>query len=509
MINTTIERLSEIKENYEGCLLAYGHFTVIHPGHIRYLRHCRDISERLVVAIMGDNQWGEDSRKRYKYNELERSESVALLGIADNIVVLSNEDLSEAIRVLRPSTVVLGTEYRVGRLGQNTLDALREVNSRLQFHAGETTSDSAYLLEETEDTLKTKKMELFRDTCKANQLDKDYLARLVDGLKDARLIVLGDTVVDQYTACEALGMSAEAPVIVVREQKSKNFVGAAGVVAAHIQNLGASCKFISVVGKDDTAEVVREWVKTSEIEAVLVTDDTRPTTFKKRYLVEQQKLFRVSRLEEGDISEDIENQIIESLERFAADADAIVISDFVYGVLTKRVLARVYELANKHGLLLFGDLQCSSQVGDIKKYGDFTLLCPNEKELRIAMQDTSSGLETLSRAFIEETRCKNLLLKLSAEGFIGYEHNSSGEIQSVAYPALSVNPLDVAGAGDAVLAVMACGLSSGLSMAEAGALGACMASLAVEQVGNGPISCIRLKERLLEVLNEVGPEWER
>ena len=136
-------------------------------------------------------------------------------------------------------------------------------------------------------------------------------------------------------------------------------------------------------------------------------------------------------------------------------AQAVVLSDFVYGVITPRVLEVVQDLAKKHGLLLFGDVQCSSQVGSITKFRDFSLLCPNERELRLALQDKDSGLESLSQQLIATTNCERLLVKLAAEGFIAYDRVEDGRIVSQPFPALSVNPLDVAGAGDSVLAVMA------------------------------------------------------
>ena len=95
------------------------------------------------------------------------------------------------------------------------------------------------------------------------------------------MIVLGDTIVDQYAACEAIGMSAEAPVVVVRELEHKNFIGGAAVVAAHISALGAKCDFVSVVGADDTAEIVRKELAIQGIGDGLSIDKSRPTTIQK------------------------------------------------------------------------------------------------------------------------------------------------------------------------------------------------------------------------------------
>ena len=193
------------------------------------------------------------------------------------------------------------------------------------------------------------------------------------------MIVLGDTIVDQYAACEAIGMSAEAPVVVVREPARCNFIAAA-VVAAHIRALGAHCDLVSVVGNDSTANLVQQELKDQTIGDFLVRDPSRPTTFKKRYVVENQKLFRVSRLEQHNLDATIEEQVIERLERLAPQSHGIVVSDFVYGVVTPRVLEVVQRLAQRHNLLFFGDLQCSSQVGTISCFQTFHL-CPNEREL--------------------------------------------------------------------------------------------------------------------------------
>ena len=147
------------------------------------------------------------------------------------------------------------------------------------------------------------------------------------------MVVVGDTIIDQYSACEALGMSAEAPVVVVKELENKNFIGGAAIVASHIKELGAKCHFLSVVGSDATAQYAREQLTKRGINQNLFEDPTRPTTFKKRYLVDNQKLFRVSRLEDHQISEEIEKMIIDTLDQLAPKVNGIVVSDFSYGLL--------------------------------------------------------------------------------------------------------------------------------------------------------------------------------
>lgn len=480
---------------YSGCTLTYGHFSTIHPGHVRYLKHAKGLGKELVVALIGDN-----SKRDYPFSQKERAEALGLLGIADAILLLDSDELDIVVGRLRPSTLVLGNEFKEKQEIQSLLALQVNQGGAIQFHAGEVQYATADLLGGSERDIRGERRERLKEACRRQKVQSWRLLESIKEWEGTRLIVLGDVIVDQYAACEALGMSAEAPVVVVRELERKNFVGGAGVVAAHIRALGAQCNLVSVVGADSTAEIVKEELHYQGVESALIVDSSRPTTFKKRYVVENQKLFRVSRLENHNLDSAIEELIIRELRSLAKGADGLVISDFVYGVVTPRILEVIQELASMHDLMLFGDLQCSSQVGSVTRFNDFSLLCPNEREARLALQDRDTGLEQLSQMMLEQTRCERLVMKLGSEGFIAYDNNGDGTYNSQAFPALSVNPLDVAGAGDSLLAVFATGLASKQAMMDTAALACCMAALAVETMGNTPISAYTLQESLREIL---------
>ena len=177
-----------------------------------------------------------------------------------------------------------------------------------------------------------------------------------------------------------------------------------------------------------------------------------------------------------------------------------MVSDFVYGVITEKILKELKIIANEKNIPLFGDIQCSSQIGSVTKFKGFSLLTPNEREARIALRDKDSGLEKLSQKLIEITHCQKLIMKLGAEGFIAYDNTDSSRVVSQPFPALSVNPLDVSGAGDSMLAVMSLGLSSKEEFMKIAALASCISSIAVETMGNIPISVNKLKDKLKEMI---------
>ena len=145
-------------EYLKGCVLGYGHFTTIHPGHIRYLQHAKDQGDTLVVALIGDN----DQHSTYPFNQNERANALSLLGIADVIVNLNGDDLHEAISILEPSILVLGTEFQQDDNLQSSRDLIKKQGGNVQFHAGDVKYANVDLLGSSEGLVKERRRQMYR-----------------------------------------------------------------------------------------------------------------------------------------------------------------------------------------------------------------------------------------------------------------------------------------------------------------------------------------------------------
>jgi bifunctional ADP-heptose synthase (sugar kinase/adenylyltransferase) len=136
--------------------------------------------------------------------------------------------------------------------------------------------------------------------------------------------------------------------------------------------------------------------------------------------------------------------LVEKIWELAASTDAIIVSDFVYGVITPTIVEELVELAKQNNIPLLGDLQCSSQIGNVTKFNEFFLICPTEREARIALSNHDDGIEYIANLLMEKTHCRNLIVKLGAEGLIVYsKDNSSNFIHRQHFPSLSATPVDV------------------------------------------------------------------
>ncbi|MBF0276090.1 MAG: ADP-heptose synthase, partial [Nitrospinae bacterium] len=184
----------------------------------------------------------------------------------------------------------------------------------------------------------------------------------------------------------------------------------------------------------------------------------------------------------------------------------VIIGDFVYGVITKNILDEIIKAAKKHNVKLFGDLQCSSQVGNVSKFRDFNLITPTEREARIALGDTENGLEKIGQDLIGVTNSQNLMITLAENGMVAFQRDQSDKdyITSQFFPALVTNPIDVAGAGDSLLSALSLSLCVENNLMLASIIGSCIAAISVNRVGNIPVKLSELEDYLHHLGKVVG-----
>ena len=489
---------SEQRIHLTNVTLCFGRFDVVHPGHLRYFRKAREYGMSLVVALEGDAEIQVSEESAF-FQDKDRADAVITLDLVDAVVILDSGDLKELVRLIQPLSLVLGREFESQRFSV-VAEAVHQANQqqvRVIFTAGETHYATAGFLYGSQHEHDRNRWLQFNSTLSSQQIyPRMLLKRFVEG-SAPRILVLGDSIIDRYVACDPIGMSNEAPVVVVKELENRDFVGGGAIVAAHVAALGGDCTYISVVGRDSEAELINSELSNYGVTTQLIEDTSRPTTHKIRYMVDNQKLFRVSRLKDHSVPKTIEKKMVAQIWALAPSLDGILVCDFVYGIITPSVIENLQQVSQRYGVPLFGDLQCSSQIGNVSKFRNYMLLCPTEREARIAMDNRDDGIEVVANALMRKTNALNLVIKLGAQGLICYERRDQGDdIVRRHFPALSANPLDVAGAGDSLLATTSVALTKGLSLLEGVALGTCTAAIAVETIGNLPIHLEQIEEYL-------------
>ena len=462
-------------------VLVTGNFNVLHPGHIRLLKFAKTCAETLIVGVFSDELAGD----AVDVAQDLRHESVASIDIVDKSFLISSS-LSDFISSERPDVIVKGKEYE----GQDNPEAelIERYGGELIFSSGEIgfsgnqNSEDGFSIQPTT-------QRLIRSFSNRHQISTDSLINIVGQFSTLKVCILGDVIIDQYIDCFPLGMSQEEPTLVVSPQETKDFLGGAGIVASHAAQLGASVRFLSIAGHDQTRDFAASELDRFGVDYSFIVDSARPTTLKQRFRSHGKSLLRVSTLSQQAISDHLQRIILSEFEQIAEDIDVLVFSDFNYGCLPQPLVDRVIEICKHHQVMISADSQSSSQFGDVSRFKGADLITPTEREARLALQNYDDGLVVLADKLMAKTSAQNILLKLGSDGMIAQLAQKQELMpHTERLDALNPNPVDVSGAGDSVLITASLALAAGANLWQASLLGSIAAFIQVGRVGNIPIT---------------------
>ena len=302
--------------------------------------------------------------------------------------------------------------------------------------------------------------------------------RLVAGFSGADILVIGDAMLDRFIAGRVTRISPEAPVPVVTFDHETHRIGGAANVAHNVTALGGTAALLAVSGQDDAAAALMQACRDAGIALSFLTDPSRPTTTKVRIVTERnQQVARIDYENDGEISAALEAQVVASIERLAARASAVIVSDYLKGCVTKRVMDAAARSAAKHAIPLLVD----PKIPHIDYYAGATVVTPNHHEaetathMRVRSTDDAS---VAARAFRERVRCEAVLMTRGDQGMWLLTKDQEGEL-----PASAREVADVTGAGDTVIATMALAMASGATVVEAARLANEAAGVAVGKFG--------------------------
>lgn len=477
--------MSKMKKNKKIKVFVYGDFNILHPGHLRLLKFAKESGDYLTVGVNSNNRVTVSNI----LDEKIRLESVRATLFVDEAFIL-NESPSDYIKREKPDIVVKGKEHE--NLYNEEVEILKSYNGRLIFTSGEIGFSAFDMLNENSD-INYHNIKHHYSFLERHNITKQRFLELLDNFKKLTILVIGDSIVDEYITCNPVGMSQETPTIVVTPVHSKKFIGGSSIVAAHAKKMGAKVFYISVVGDDDNHKFIKENLDKINVQSSLIIDPTRPTTLKQRFRANNQVLLRVNHVKQHKISKEIEKDIIKIINQLIDNIDLVVFSDFSYGVLTKRIIDFITEKSLEKNIAMVADSQSSSQIGDISKFKKMALVTPTEKEIRLSLNDFESGLVVLSSKLYQKSSPKFIFTTLANDGLMIYNAYDKNDILTDMIPALNSNPKDVSGAGDSLFICSSMALCAGGNVWESAYLGSMAAAIQVGRIGNIPIDIEQIK----------------
>ena len=305
--------------------------------------------------------------------------------------------------------------------------------------------------------------------------------------QQARLLVIGDVMLDRYWHGAASRISPEAPVPVVQVGTQEDRPGGAGNVALNIAALGSAATLIGVVGKDDNAQDLESRLTAAGVYCEFLKSEDKPTITKLRVISQHQQLIRL------DFEEKFDEQDIADLQSLATsllpNAQALVLSDYAKGALQD--VPALIKLARVQNIPIIVDPKGS----DFEKYRGSTLITPNLNEFESVVGPCASEEELVSKGLklMSDLELQAMLITRGEHGMTLLRP----DLEELHLPARAREVFDVTGAGDTVISVLASSLAAGDNLAEATAIANLAAGLVVGKLGTAAISGPELRRAIL------------
>jgi rfaE bifunctional protein nucleotidyltransferase chain/domain len=477
-----IDTARRLRADGERIVHCHGVYDLLHIGHIKHLEAARRLGDVLLVTITPD-RFVNKGPHRPAFTELLRVQALAALECVDYVAVNQFPTAVEVIGALKPAFYVKGAVKGDGPRDHS--DAIVHEEQAVKAAGGqfllteEETYSSTTLINRFLDVL-TPEAKTFLASFRARYSPTDVIGHL-QAMRGLKVLTIGETIIDEYVFCDAMGRTNKEAVLVVGENHTERYAGGILAVANHAAGFCGGVTVVSALGELLSSESLVGERLIPGITRRFVTIPGVPTMVKRRYVEEYlgKKLFEVYSTKETRIEGPEEERFLSWLDELLPVHDVVIVVDYGHGLLTERIVSRVCEKAK------FLAVNTQTNAGNlgfnvISKYPRADLVCLAKPEVRLEHRDHRTDVELLAERTIRKFGVPKMIVTLGKSGCVCYD----GVGGKTKIPSFSVNIVDRVGAGDALLSLAAPAAAMGLPMEVVGFIGDVAGAEACAVMGN-------------------------
>ncbi|OGS08975.1 MAG: hypothetical protein A2270_04725 [Elusimicrobia bacterium RIFOXYA12_FULL_51_18] len=460
----------------------HGVYDLMHPGHIKHLEAARGQGDVLVVTITPD-RYVNKGPGRPVFNEHLRAESIAALACVDYVAVNSWPTALETINLLKPGVYIKGSDYAAPEKDitggiVHEREAVERNGGRLHF-TDEITFSSTELLNKFFSVFPAQTKE-FLEKFKAAHT-ADGIISAMQKLSSMKVLLVGDTIIDEYHYCRGLGKAPKDNMICTKFISEERFAGGVLACANHAAGFVKEVRMVTCLGtEEDKLEYVLDHLKPN-VEPKIFTRSDACTVTKRRFVDPAflDKLFEVQFFNDHPLPPEISSQVRGFLEDTVAGYDMVLVSDFGHGFIDDKIIE---VLCRKARFLAVNTQTNSANNGYnlITKYPRADYICIDEPEMRYAARDKYGDIQAAIERIAKDMRCAKVAVTRGHLGALVYD-SSAGFFE---IPVFSDKVVDRVGAGDAFLSVTAPMVAAGIPMEVVGLMGNLVGAFKVSIVCN-------------------------
>jgi len=489
MINkiTTINNLKKItgklKNKKKKIVLCHGVFDLLHIGHINHFQEAKSYGDIVIASITSD-EYVNKGPNRPAFSEQNRLKALAALKNINYVVLNKFPTAVPIIKEIKPNIYCKGQDYKFSQNDitgeiKSEINAIKKVGGKIIYTKGVVFSSSNLInrfgaIHSSQQKLMIKKIK------------KNYsflkIKKLIENFKKLKVLVIGETIIDQYVFCNALGKSGKEPMLVLGDIRTEQYLGGAAAIARHISPFCNKITLLSMLG--EKGEFLKD-IKNNlpkNVKFDYIKKKNSPTIVKKRFLdhVTNNKVLGVYKINYDLLNNADEKLFGSKLKKLLSKCDITIVSDYGHGLISEMSSKIIYQ--NSKYLALNAQINAANLgYHSMRKYENVDFFINNETEIRHEMRDIKNKTELLIKKLSTQQDIENLVVTRGREGAMIYNktHNKFNSCG-----AFADTVLDKVGSGDAMLSIISLCLKSGFSRELALLIGSLAAAQSTETFGN-------------------------
>lgn len=474
--------LKDLRAKKKRIVHCHGVFDLLHVGHIRHFQEAKGLGDILVVTLTQDQHVNKGPHRPAFKHDL-RAEVVAALNCVDYVAINRWPQAAETIKLLRPHIYAKGPDYKdaakdvTGGITQEE-DAVRSVGGKIVF-TEDITFSASHLLNRFFPAFSKEVTDYIEQFKVRYPVDK--VLGYLEKARPFKVLVVGETIIDEYQFCTAIGKSSKEPIIALRHNTTERFAGGVLAVGNHIANFCEEVGLISYLGKDSPHERFARGSLNEKVVSRFLYKQDCPTILKRRFIESYffSKLLEVYEMNDRELNEKEDAEFCALLDREVPKYDIVIVFDFGHGMMSRKAIDIICQKA------AFLAINVQSNAGNtgyqtVLKYPRADYVCMAENEVRMDLRDRYSDIREVARGLHDKLDCEKVIVTRGKNGCLCY----SDEESFVQVPALAGQVVDRMGTGDAFLSLTALCVKQKAPLEVVGFIGNAVGAQAVATVGH-------------------------
>jgi len=450
-------KIEKLKKNNKTVVHCHGVFDVLHIGHIKHFSSAKKLGDILVVTVTPD-QYVNKGPNRPVFSLELRMQFLAAIKDIDFIAANTSPNATSAIQGLKPSIYCKGKDYKKNNLDvtggiKKEIKFIKKVGGKIAytddelFSSSKIINQSAYNLSEDQ--------QKFLNKIKINKSvnNNEKIIKTIKSFEKLNILIIGETIIDEYVFCEALGKSGKEPVLVLKDRNTEKYLGGAAAIA---NNLSSFCKKITLISgigeKKEHEKFINQNLK-KNIKKIFLLKEKSGTIVKKRFIdfINKTKVLGVYSIDDQPLIKKQQIKFDHLIKNAIKKHDMVIVSDYGHGLITEKT-ARL--IVKKSKFIAVNAQLNAANIGyhTLSKYKGANLVIINENELRHEFRNKLENLNNLIQKLSEKLKSKYITVTSGDDG-AKIHIRSTKEI--IKCPAFANTVTDKIGTGDTMLALLA------------------------------------------------------